>query len=168
MRLKQSHIDIREILERSLHHWTHRVPFEAAIPASQRRDCDRTRLETGDLCQQIDKAFADELQLGSLAPMLFRREVDDVSRPAELAQIVDEHAPWANLSCPAGRSILAEAPRPPSLELQRDALAHDANAVDSIDKDLDIILLQKITLYESYHDGASHGPVRRPLLGVSR
>ena len=108
------------------------VEVELTISAAEFRERDRRQAHLGALRPELLQSGLDVLLLRGIAPVLLRREVQDplVGRPVQ-EQLADLQ--FAALAMVA---VFLEHLGIDALEPKRYALAHDANRVDRVDKDL--------------------------------
>ena len=107
------------------------VPLETAESAPERREGDRMNPAPLDLGYQLRQPRLDVREAAAGAPVPLGRKVDDETRDQFPGF---EHEPPARLQFAAVAGILVRlvVVREPALERQRDAAAHNADAVDTV------------------------------------
>ena len=146
------------------------APLQTAQPAAQRRDGHRPDAAGTDLAHQRRQARVDVLDAALALPVALGGEVDDEARCGQLAHLVHEHAAGLHLFALAGRLVGLEVLGPGVLELQGDATAHDAHAVDGVDDSVGIVL-QDVAAGQFDHCGllvSSTRPAARPPVADAR
>ena len=135
MRLEHERIEVRDAGQRPMDEWLHLLPIEAAEPAAQRRQRDGANPAALDLRHQRRQPDLDVVKAAPASPVPLGRKVDDVTRHQFVSR-EDEHPPRLNRAPVAGFLVRLEVGRKPALERQRDATAHDADAIDAVDQRL--------------------------------
>ena len=130
-------------------------PGQSAEAASERRDGDRADGMAAKDAGEVVEAGGDVLDAAAIAPVALGREVDDeTGRPG--AGVEDETAPGPDRAARAGLPVGREIGREAALELERQPLAHHADAVDGIDERL-AAGGEEVALGEVDHDAAPGG-----------
>src|SRR5690606_33540090 len=128
----------------------------------------------GDFADQGSQAGLDVVETALPAPVILGREADQVARAGERSAIehVDLTEPQA--AVPASRGVVLEVVRERLLELERDAPAHHADAVDRVHQRLGVGL-QDVTCVKLDHRETQKYRLRRtatsgvpPAAGPSR
>jgi hypothetical protein len=70
--------------------------------------------------------------------MVFGWKVDDILGIGEAVRGHNKHLTWSDLIVAAGIFVRAKIFRKCFFKLERDAFAHNANAIDSVDKSLGV------------------------------
>mmetsp|Transcript_43971 Transcript_43971/g.77548 ORF Transcript_43971/g.77548 Transcript_43971/m.77548 type:complete len:329 (-) Transcript_43971:1069-2055(-) len=140
------------------------APLQPAQATAQRRNGHRPDATRANLAHQRRQARINVLDPALALPVPLGGKVDDEAGCGQLAHLVHEHAAGLHLFALAGRLIGLEVLGPGDLELQRDATAHDAHAVDGVDDRVGIVL-QDVAAGQFDHCGllvSSTRPAARP------
>ena len=130
-------------------------PGQSAQAASERRDRDGADGAAIEDAGEVVEAGGDVLDAAAVAPVALGREVDDEAREPG-AGVEDEAAPGPDARARAGVPVGLEVGREAMLELEGEALAHDADAVDGIDEGL-AAGGEEVALDETDHGAAPVG-----------
>src|SRR5665213_368764 len=108
-------------------------PPKAAIATPKSRECDGLDLKLKQDAPQIDESLLNVTDPRLRTPVLLRREVDDEARGFDRAALEDEHLPELQFVSTACRLVRPIVVGERLLELERDALAHNADRVHGVD-----------------------------------
>jgi hypothetical protein len=109
-------------------------PRESAKPTAKGWHCHATYPTTRDLGDQRVEAARDISEVGPLAPVTLRWEMNDEARTRRTTRVDDLHAAKLQLTVTASPDVFPESVWIGVLELQREALTHDTDAVYWIDQ----------------------------------
>ncbi len=112
-----------------------------------------------DHAHEVVKTPLDVGEPGGRSPVALGGEVDDEARPGDHASRPHVHETELEAVVLCGARVTPEHLRVGALELQRDALAHDAHGVDGVDEGVHVGL-EEIAVRQRDHAALPHG-VRR-------
>ena len=125
----------RHIRETVSDEGAHRAPVETAQAAPDRRDGDGADAAAGECCGEAAKLGLDVADRAAVAPVTLGGEVDDPpgSGATGVTGVEHEHAARPQPALGAGAAVGAEGVGVAAPELEGEAGACDADAVDGID-----------------------------------